>query len=93
MSDGFTYTWDAAAPLGSKVNPATTMLNGVPLGASTEYRVTMNNFLSTGGDDFPGFLAGDNIVTGADDLVALEAYLGANNPYTPVETVRITRAN
>ncbi len=93
VSNGFTYTWDAAAPLGSKVDLATTMLNGVPLGASTEYRVTMNNFLSTGGDDFPGFLAGDNIVTGADDLVALEAYLGANNPYTPVETVRITRVN
>ncbi|MCV0404468.1 MAG: bifunctional metallophosphatase/5'-nucleotidase [Chloroflexi bacterium] len=93
VSEGFTYTWDAAAPLGNRVDPATTMLNGVPLGASTEYRVTANNFLSSGGDDFPGFLAGTNIVTGADDLVALEAYLGSNNPYTPVETVRITRAN
>ncbi|MEO5986219.1 MAG: 5'-nucleotidase C-terminal domain-containing protein, partial [Candidatus Limnocylindria bacterium] len=93
VSEGFTYTWDAAAALGSRVDPSTIKLNGTTLGASTEYRVTMNNFLSTGGDDFPGFLAGTNLVTGADDLVALEAYLGANNPYTPIETVRITRAN
>ena len=29
-------------------------------------------------------------VQGLDDLVALEAYLGANDPYTPDPVARIT---
>jgi hypothetical protein len=45
----------------------------------------MNNFLGTGGDDFPAFTLGTDEVTGLDDLVALENYLGANNPYTPAD--------
>jgi 5'-nucleotidase len=56
----------------------------------------VNNFLATGGDDFPAFNQGTNRVTGADDLVALEAYLGAHDPYTPVDlttSFQITRVN
>ena len=47
--------------------------------------MTMNNFLGFGGDSFPAMLAGDNPQFGADDLVALEAYLAipGNNPYDP----------
>ena len=69
------------------------MLNSVVIDPAATYRVTMNNFLGSGGDDFPLFTQGTNEQTGLDDLVALENYLGAHNPYTPVETVRITRVN
>jgi len=94
VSDGFTYTWDAsAAAAGNRVDPATIRLDGVTLDPAATYRVTMNNFLGTGGDDFPAFRLGTDETTGADDLVALEAYLGANEPYTPVDEVRITRLN
>jgi 5'-nucleotidase len=95
-STGFTYTWDAAAPLGSRVDPTTIKLNGVTLDPIAGYRVVVNNFLATGGDDFPAFNQGTNRVTGADDLVALEAYLGAHDPYTPVDlttSFQITRVN
>ena len=95
-STGFTYTWNATAPLGSRVDPATIKLNGVMLGAATEYRVVVNNFLATGGDDFPILTQGTNRVTGADDLVALEAYLATHNPYEPVDLAtafQITRVN
>jgi 5'-nucleotidase len=71
-------------------------LNGVAIDMGATYRVTANNFLAAGGDNFPGFLAGTNEQTGDDDLVALEAYLAANNPYSPISTsvpanTRITR--
>ncbi|MEO7296230.1 MAG: 5'-nucleotidase, partial [Candidatus Limnocylindria bacterium] len=94
VSDGFTYTWDgSAAAAGNRVDPATIKLDGVTLSPTGTYRVTMNNFLGSGGDDFPIFRAGTDEVTGADDLVALEAYLDVNDPYTPVTDVRITRVN
>jgi 5'-nucleotidase len=53
----------------------------------------MNSFFATGGDGFSVFNAGTDTITGPDDLVALVAYLGANDPYTPVTTERITRIN
>jgi 5'-nucleotidase len=95
-STGFTYTWDAAQPLGSRIDPTTIKLNGVTLNPTGTYRVVVNNFLATGGDDFPIFNQGTNRVTGADDLVALEAYLATHNPYTPVDLTtafQITRLN
>jgi 5'-nucleotidase len=90
VSRGFTYTWSESAPLGSKVSNM--RLNGTPIGMTTEYRVTMNNFIGAGGDDLPAFTLGTNEVTGLDDLVALEAYLAlpANRPYTPDTVERIT---
>jgi 5'-nucleotidase len=91
VSEGFAYTWNAAGPSGDKIDPATIMLNGVPLDPAASYRVTMNSFLASGGDDFPAFLLGTEPTTGADDLDALVAYLGANPGYAPVTTARITR--
>lgn len=94
-STGFSYSWDvSAAAAGNRVNPATMMLNGVPIDPAASYKVVMNSFLASGGDDFPIFNAGTNPVTGPDDLVALEAYLASHNPYTPVDmatAAQITR--
>jgi 5'-nucleotidase len=94
VSAGFTYTWDGSpAAVGNRIDPATIMLNGVVIDPSATYRVTMNNFLGSGGDDFPIFRQGTDEQTGADDLVALVEYLGDHNPYTPVTEPRITRIN
>jgi 5'-nucleotidase len=49
VSAGSTYTWDNAAPVGSKIDPSTIKLNGVTLSPTTGYRVTMNSFLAPGG--------------------------------------------
>jgi 5'-nucleotidase len=92
VSAGFTYTWTASQPIGSKISNM--MLNGNPIVLTQSYRVTANNFLMGGGDDFPGFTAGTAEQPGLDDLVALEQYLGtpANDPYTPSLTpARITK--
>ena len=93
VSAGFSYAYSPTAPLGSRVDPASIKLNGTTLGATTLYDVAMNNFLGFGGDAFPTMLAGDLVKFGADDLVALEAYLASHNPYNPASAggVRITR--
>jgi 5'-nucleotidase len=100
VSKGLNYTWDgSAAAVGNRINPANVTINGLPLNLAGTYTVAMNNFLGFGGDAFPAMLAGDVVGFGADDLVALEAYLAlpANNPYDPnaaaVGGPRITRLN
>jgi 5'-nucleotidase len=77
-STGFTYTWTNTAPTGSRVSNM--MLNGVPIDPAASYRVTANNFLTTGGDGFTEFLNGTNILNGPIDLDSFVDYLGANSP-------------
>jgi len=44
------------------------------------FRVTMNNFLATGGDGFTVFNQGTNALGGAQDIDAFVAYFAANQP-------------
>jgi 5'-nucleotidase len=59
--------------------------SGKVLDPQKTYRVTVNNFLSTGGDGFTSFLAGRDLLGGAQDIDALTAYLAAylSTPYDP----------
>ena len=91
ISSGFTYTWDSAAPVGSRVDPASIRLNGVALGAGTSYRVTMNSFLATGGDGFTVFNQCTNPLGGEIDLDALVRYFQEMSPVAPGPQNRITR--
>ena len=92
VSAGFSYTWDSAPEaVGNRIDPASIMLDGAVIDPAATYRVTMNNFLGSGGDDFPIFREGTDEQTGSDDLVALIDYLGDHDPYTPVTEARITR--
>lgn len=89
VSTGFTYTWSASAPTGSKIDPASIMLNGVPLDMNAVYRVTVNNFLADGGDNFTVLREGTDRLGGAQDLDALEAYLTDFSPVPPGPMDRI----
>ena len=93
VSEGFTYTWDAAAPVGSRVDPATIMINGSPIDLGTGYRVTVNSFLADGGDNFSVLRDGTDRLGGEVDLDALVAYFGANSPVAPGPQDRINRVN
>ena len=66
------------------------MLNGSPLDMSASYVVTVNSFLSTGGDNFTTF---DTITApkldGGLDLEALTNYLSAFGPVDPPSTDRV----
>ncbi len=90
-SAGFTYSWDNALAAGDRVRNMA--LQGAPIVLTTTYRVTVNSFLSDGGDGFTTLLAGTNRLGGAQDIDALVAYFAANRPYSPAGTARITRLN
>jgi len=78
ISDGFTYSWSASAPFGSKVDPASIELGGVVIGPTDSVTVTASNFLADGGDTYPAFVNGAPRTGGKVDLDALIDYLGAH---------------
>ncbi len=51
------------------------VVNGVVQNPTQTYRVTVNNFMATGGDGFAVFTGGTNVLGGAQDIDALTAYL------------------
>ncbi|MFD0483558.1 5'-nucleotidase C-terminal domain-containing protein [Kineococcus sp. GCM10028916] len=72
---GFFFTYDDAAPAGQHVKSVT--LDGVELDATAQYRVTVNSFLASGGDNFTTLAEGtDRVELGKTDLEAFTAYLG-----------------
>jgi 5'-nucleotidase len=89
-STGFTYTYNLAQPAGSRITNMA--LNGTAMADATSYRVTMNSFLATGGDNFTVFNQGTNTLGGDQDVDALEAYIKAGSPLAPPATDRITNA-
>lgn len=90
VSQGFTYQWDPAAPVGSRVERQSLRLAGVPIDLAASYRVTLNDFLAAGGNGFKSFAAGTERTMGQVDLDALEKYLGSHPP-TAVGPPRILR--
>ena len=74
VSEGFSYTWDATQPQGSRVVPGSMALNGTPIGATDTVRVGTLNFLADGGDLFNGFKAGTNRIGASGDLEGLVEY-------------------
>lgn len=80
--------------------PEPIVANGVVLNPGKTYRITVNNFMATGGDGFTVLLGGTNLLGGAQDIDALVAYLsgGYKSPkpaYNPADAAigvpRITR--
>ncbi|MEW6036991.1 MAG: bifunctional metallophosphatase/5'-nucleotidase [Pseudomonadota bacterium] len=89
---GLSYTWDAAAPVGSRV--VAVQRGGAPLDLNATYTVTVNSFLADGGDNFTVLRAGVNRVGGPVDLDALIAYIKAMpQPFNAAIEERIQRIN
>ena len=55
-------------------------VSGVLVNSTDTFRVTMNNFIETGGDGFTVFNEGTDALGGAQDIDALKDYFAANNP-------------
>jgi 5'-nucleotidase len=89
VSKGFTYTRSLSAPVGSKVDPASITLAGVPIDPAASYRVTVNSFLADGGDGFTVLTQGTDRVGGGVDLDAFTNYLTANSPVTGPAPTRV----
>lgn len=82
------YSYSLSAPAGARISDMA--LNGTAMSDGASYRVTMNSFLATGGDNFTVFNQGTDTLGGDQDVDALEAYIKANSPLVPPATNRIT---
>jgi 5'-nucleotidase len=91
VSRGFSFTWSASAPRGSKVDPASIKLDGVVIDPTQSYRLTVNNFMAAGGDGYAVLLEGKDSLTGPIDVDALDVYLRAHNPLQVPALGRITQ--
>ncbi|MBA4033515.1 MAG: bifunctional metallophosphatase/5'-nucleotidase [Bradyrhizobium sp.] len=93
VSKGFSYAWDGTKPDGERVIAERMTLNGKAIDPTASYRVTVNNFLSVGGDGFTVFTQGTAPQTGIYDIDALNAYFRANSPVGLTAVDRIIRIN
>jgi 5'-nucleotidase len=92
VSKGFSYAFDDTKPFGERVIANSMSLNGEAIDLSKSYRVTVNNYLSTGGDGFAALTEGAAQQFGAYDSDALYAYFRANSPISPTPADRIKRS-
>jgi 5'-nucleotidase len=93
VSNGFHYTWDGAKPYGNHVMAETISLKGKPIDPAASYRVTVNDYLSVGGDGFAVLKEGISPQFGVYDVDALFGYFQANSPIGPATAGRIARIN
>lgn len=99
VSSGFTYSWDASKPAaaepgkGQRVVPGSVKLHGEPIQMDKSYRVTVNNFMASGGDNYTVLTEGKNQQAGETDLVAAKLYFRAKGVVAEPTMGRITRVN
>ncbi len=93
VSKGFAYAWDNSRPDGERIVADRLSLNGTPIDPAASYRVTVNNFLSVGGDGFTVLKAGTAPQFGVYDADALDIYFRSNSPVAPAAADRIVRIN
>jgi 5'-nucleotidase len=93
VSKGFSYAYDDGKPFGERVITDSMVLNGERIDPAKSYRVTINNYLSAGGDGFAAFTEGTTQQFGAYDADALYAYFQAASPISPTPLDRIHRSN
>lgn len=93
VSRGFGFSWDQSRPVGDRVPLAGITFRGTPVDREARYRVTVNDFLASGGDGFSTFKDGTERRTGVYDVDALDAWFKANSPVSPHAPERIQRLN
>ena len=93
VSAGFSYTWDAAAPVGSRVNASSIGIDGAAIEPDGRYRVAVNSFLADGGSGFSVLEEGSERTGGEIDVDALVAYFARAGAVAPGAEDRITRLN
>lgn len=82
ISKGFEYAYDPAAPAGSRIVRMT--LDGVDIDPAASYRVVVNSFLASGGDNFTTLGQGTaKRDTGQVDLESMVAYMAEVKTASP----------
>jgi 5'-nucleotidase len=85
-SAGFTFAYDRNGPPGQRI--VSMELDGEPVDPAATYRVTVNNFLASGGDGFSLLTEGRPVADGGQDLDALEAHIAKGIRVPPTGRVK-----
>jgi 5'-nucleotidase len=75
---GFRFRYDLTRADGDRITRME--LDGKAIDPAASYRVTVNNFLSSGGDGFSAFSGGTDAADGGMDLDAMEIWLAKGQP-------------
>jgi 5'-nucleotidase len=82
----FTPTDVTVAPPVATGPPQAIVINGVVQDPARPFRVTVNNYMASGGDGYSTLTAGTNRLGGAQDIDALRAYLAPyRSPHLPYD--------
>jgi len=85
-SANFHFAFDLSRPEGSRI--VSMILDGRPIDPAHRYRVSVNNFLASGGDGYSVLAEGTDKFDAGLDLDALEAWLATNPPVPTVGRIR-----
>jgi 5'-nucleotidase len=77
-SANFRFSYDKSRPVGHRIVAMT--FDGKSIDPARSYRVAINNFLASGGDNFTLLAGGRDPIDAGLDLDATEAYLATNPP-------------
>lgn len=94
VSSGFTYRFDLSRPPGERISDL--YLHGEAIKPEQDYRVGLQSYLGTGGDNFSVFRQGREITGGGLDVDALAEYLrvrSVDGPLALPESERIRRVH
>jgi 5'-nucleotidase len=91
VSRGFSYSWDSQAAPGQRIVPGSASLNGQAIDPAASYRVTVNAFMASGGDNYLALKAGTQRTTGIMDVDALERFIQNHPGLAPGVPDRIAR--
>ncbi|MEO8938865.1 MAG: bifunctional metallophosphatase/5'-nucleotidase [Burkholderiaceae bacterium] len=89
VSQNFRYSYDLHRSMGSRILFDTIRIDGQPIDAGADYRVTVNSFMASGGDGFTVLIDGRGKQTGIIDVDAAEAYFTSHSPMSPPAAGRI----
>jgi 5'-nucleotidase len=81
------FAYDLSKPAGQRIVLLT--VDGQPVRDDAVYRVAMNSFLASGGDNFTIFREGTDATGGVQDVDALEAYIAAAGRLAPPALGRV----
>jgi 5'-nucleotidase len=95
VSRGLRYAWDPKRPPGSRVVPGSVTLDGKALDPDAVYRVTVNDFMASGGGGLDLLREGRNRKQGSSLSArdALLRYLEEHSPLAPLQDRRVRRTD
>ncbi|GAB2670587.1 bifunctional metallophosphatase/5'-nucleotidase [Kribbella swartbergensis] len=91
VSGNVRYAYDAARPVGDRVDPADVKIDGVALDPAKTYRVAALAYTVIGADGYPAFKSYTDPVRNNTDHETFASYLRTHKTLTPAPLTRVTQ--